>query len=699
MCIMIMASGLSYGKTGDKEMEGRFVWQTASPESQGMSSSKLNAMCDILADRDSKSFLVIRNDKIVYEWYAPGHGQKKCHYTASLAKALVGGMSLTLALDDGLIDADDLASKYIPEWKDDPEKSLITIRHLATHSSGIQDANAKDVSHADLPGWMGAFWRKDPDPFTISRDQAPVIFPPGSDYAYSNPGMAMLAYAVTASLKGAPQSDILSLLSERVMEPIGAPDGEWNIGYGKGYEVAGLKIYANWGGGNYTARAIARVGRLMLRKGDWEGKQLISPEWVEKVVAYAGTPLPNRPSNNPQPGSGLGWWTNFDGVWSSVPRDAFAGAGAGNQILLVIPSQNMVIVRNGSQLGEGFWGGLEEYLFNPLMDSISGYTAPSPVITGVEWSPVDSIVRKAKGYKGDGSDNWPLTWADDGNMYTAYGDGYGFDPIVPLKLGLGFGRVMGDATDFTCENIRSDAENTGHGRSGKKASGLLMVDGVLYMWARNTDDNGNHCQLAWSKDYAKTWTWSDWKFDELGYMTFINFGRNFAGVPKKHKDYVYMVSHDNPCAYEPADRFILARVPKDEISNRSEYEFLKEFDADNNPVWTKDIQQRGAVFTNPGLCRRSGISYNAGLKRYLWWQQICRDKTDTRFKGGFAIYDAPEPWGPWTTVYKTEEWDVGPGETASFPTKWMSADGKTCHLVFSGDDNFSVRKAILNIAE
>ena len=50
-------------------------------------------------------------------------------------------------------------------------------------------------------------------------------------------------------------------------------------------------------------------------------------------------------------------------------------------------------------------------------------------------------------------------------------------------------------------------------------------------------------------------------------------------------------------------------------------------------------------------------------------------------------------------AYFTEEWDVGSGETCSLPTKWMSADGKTVHLVFSGDDCFSVRKAILIVKE
>jgi hypothetical protein len=89
------------------------------------------------------------------------------------------------------------------------------------------------------------------------------------------------------------------------------------------------------------------------------------------------------------------------------------------------------------------------------------------------------------------------------------------------------------------------------------------------------------------------------------------------------------------------------------------------------------------------------VSYDAGLKRYLLCQVF---GPDPRFRGGLAIFDAPEPWGPWTTAYYADEWDVGPGETASFPTKWMSADGRTLHLTFSGEDSFSVRRATLIVA-
>jgi hypothetical protein len=141
---------------------------------------------------------------------------------------------------------------------------------------------------------------------------------------------------------------------------------------------------------------------------------------------------------------------------------------------------------------------------------------------------------------------------------------------------------------------------------------------------------------------------------------------------------------------------ILMRVSKNQIRTKSAYEFYKEING-NNPVWTSDINQRGAVFTHAGNCFRNGISYNAGIGRYLWWQVI--PGGDTRFSGGFGIYDAPEPWGPWTTAYWNESWDVGPGDMGNFATKWMSQDGKTCYLVFSGDDYFSVRKATFTVQQ
>ena len=308
---------------------------------------------------------------------------------------------------------------------------------------------------------------------------------------------------------------------------------------------------------------------------------------------------------------------------------------------------------------------------------------PSIFIKDIEWSPPETIIRLAQG-----SDNWPITWGDDDSLYTAYGDGKGFEPFLAEKLSLGLARITGSPPEITGINLRAPSvESRGDGQAGMKASGILMIDGVLYLWVRNADNS----RLAWSADRGQSWRWSDWKFTvSFGSPTFLNFGKNYAGA---RDDYVYIYSHDSNSAYTPADRMVMARVAKDRIRERESYEFFKSLDSNNRPLWTKEVSERGAIFRHPGGCYRSGISYNAGLRRYLWSQTL--PGSDARFKGGFGIYDAPEPWGPWTTVYFSANWDVGPGETSSFPAKWMSADGHTLHLVFSGQDSFSVRRGRL----
>ena len=346
-----------------------FEWTTATPESQGMSSQKLEAMRDDLAARKTSGLLVIRNDKIVCEWYGPGQSATIKHGTASMAKAVVGGVSLAVAMTDGRITLDDRAAKFIPQWRDDPQKSRITIRQLGSHTSGIEDAEEGNLPHNKLTGWKGDFWQPaDPprDSFTVSRDAAPVLFEPGAKMAYSNPGIAMLTYAVTASLRDGPQKDVRTLLRDRVMRPIGAADQDWSVGYGRTPVVDGLPLIGSWGGAAYTARAVARVGRLMLREGDWDGRRLISADAVRQVTRDVGTPG----------NCGIGWWSNNDGSYPELPRDAYWGSGAGHQIILVVPSLNLIAVRNGETMEtvsgdpNAYHAPLRRYLFKPLVDAV-----------------------------------------------------------------------------------------------------------------------------------------------------------------------------------------------------------------------------------------------------------------------------------------------------------------------------------------
>jgi CubicO group peptidase (beta-lactamase class C family) len=365
-----IADGMALSRHGEQEdMSDVFEWGTATPESQGMDGARLEAMQRELAERDTKAFLVIRHDRLVWERYAPDFSAGTPHYTASMAKVFVAGMALLVQMADGRMGIDDPAWKYIPRWKDHALKSQITIRHLATHTSGIEDAEEPGKSLDELGGWKGAFWRgdRDPGPFAIALDQAPMLFAPGTSTAYSSPGMAALGYAITASLRGCQQSDLRSLLRARVMDPIGVPENHWRPGGDPPWELDGLRLYASWGGGHYTARAAARVGRLMLRRGDWEGRQVIDARRVCEALS------PAAPAQSDAHATfGITWWINNGGQWPGLPRDAFAAGGAGHQVLLIVPSLDLMAVRNGNNLNpqDPFWRPIETCVFGPLMEAV-----------------------------------------------------------------------------------------------------------------------------------------------------------------------------------------------------------------------------------------------------------------------------------------------------------------------------------------
>jgi hypothetical protein len=78
--------------------------------------------------------------------------------------------------------------------------------------------------------------------------------------------------------------------------------------------VDGLKFYANWGGGAFTPRAVARIGQLMLHQGQWDHKTFVNRSLAQKMTTYAGMPIQPRTPGDPGPASGLCWRLNYDGV-------------------------------------------------------------------------------------------------------------------------------------------------------------------------------------------------------------------------------------------------------------------------------------------------------------------------------------------------------------------------------------------------
>jgi hypothetical protein len=506
---------------------------------------------------------------------------------------------------------------------------------------------------------------------------------------------------------------LAAVFNRRVLTPMGVPAAEWRWRENdyRPKRIDGLTSREFASGITITHRALARLGYLYLREGNWNGQQLIAREFIRQAT---------QPSDLPTfvPYYAFYWGSNARNTYPEIPPDTYWALGLGDSFVLVCPSLDLVAVRLGlgstqSQLPGGDrpddWGrrvaGFFRLVIAAVRDQAAGdhstpateaprSLAPLPssrVIGEVRWAPTNDIMRLACG-----SDNWPMTWMDDGALLAAYGDGHGFEPGATEKLSLGLARIQGQPASLVGVNIRAPSlEQKGDGAAGLKASGLLMVNGTLYLWARNA---GN-ARLAWSDDRGLTWTWAKWKFtNSFGAPAFAQYGRDYAGA---RDDFVYIVSHDADSAYGTADAFVLARVARQDLRGRDAYEFFARLD-NRGPVWTRDITQRGPLLRHPGQCFRASLSYNAGLGRYLLVHAMPEGgshqtgaRVDTRFGGGLAIYEAPDPWGPWATAFYAPSWEVGPGETAGFPTAWMSADGLTLWLAFSGNDCLSLRKAKL----
>ncbi len=316
------------------------------------------------------------------------------------------------------------------------------------------------------------------------------------------------------------------------------------------------------------------------------------------------------------------------------------------------------------------------------------------------------------------SDNFAITWASDDNQYTTWGDGYGFSEEKPGYLYLlGISKVSGNYQNMHGTDVYKNKHKG-------KSYGILDIDGYIYLWFSpsnypehsrpNPDGEGT---LHLEPDETQIWRFNDYSFTsrsesevffrqyKFSTPAFLQFGKAYAGA---RDEYVYSYStyigdfdQSRPKLY---DGIKLFRCHKDKLMNREDYEFFKELDSSGQPVWSKNPGDCGLVISHPEykVGRICSASYNAPLQTYFfcteWGPKDTSDKSyDKSYMGRLAIYCAKEPWGPWTLTYKDEYF--GGGRDGSTPTtnrrtfywnfanKWLSADGKSFVMVFTGTDD------------
>ena len=351
---------------------------------------------------------------------------------------------------------------------------------------------------------------------------------------------------------------------------------------------------------------------------------------------------------------------------------------------------------------------------------------PSPVITGITFQ-MDTLIVKAPG-----SDNWTITWCDDGHQYTAWGDGGGFGGTNENgRVSMGFGRVEGTKNSYASANNGAGGFNVNGGLASEnphtlpkgKSLGVLCIDlsahggqpGTIYLARNGTGSTAGAFQkteIHKSLDHGATWEFTGvvWSFSGTGGFyspTILQFGKDYAGA---RDNYVYIYANENKSDdwdVQFPGEISLLRVPKDEVENQTSYEFFAGLDGNGDPTWVSDIDGRQPAFRDDvNGTMRTSVSYNAPLERYLLiTQQVDRHKADDYHMG---IYDAPEPWGPWTTVFfGNPNTDISPSLNTGNKTvfwnlsnKWLSADGKEFVLVYTGDgsDSWGTVEGVFTVA-
>ena len=322
---------------------------------------------------------------------------------------------------------------------------------------------------------------------------------------------------------------------------------------------------------------------------------------------------------------------------------------------------------------------------------------PSPILNGVIWD-FPGMTRLATG-----SDLWPVTWTADDNLQASWGDGGGFGgDNTTGRVSLGVARVEGMPPTPSGVNVFGGVDALAPATFIGKPTGIISVGGALYL-AVVDNDTWLREKIGRSTDGGLTWTFnttSGWDFAEpdgaFSDATFLNFGKDNAGA---RDGYVYAYSADERArdiTGRTLTKIVMFRTPAAHIMDRSYYEYYAGLSGDGQPIWSTDITQRGPVFTDPnGVGYGARVMFDPGIGRYIlttWHNQA----------GGWGIFDAPEPWGPWTTVAYYENWiDSAFKFSFNLNQKWMSADGRTFHMIFSGTgtyDSFNLVEGTFGLA-
>ncbi|MBL87718.1 MAG: serine hydrolase [Winogradskyella sp.] len=289
------------------------TWETKSISELDWNETELQPLLDYLENKNTKSFMVLHEGKIVIEAYFDGHSSTSPWYWASAGKTLTTAMT-GIAENEGLLDLNDKVSDYLGTgWTSAPleKENLITCKHLLSMSSGLDDSEGDSVEPENLQ----------------------YIADAGTRWAYHNVYVKLQDIVATAS-----GQDWSSYFDNKLKNKIGM-SGAW-------IQTGDFSVY--WS----TTRSMARFGLLVYADGKWESEQIIPESFLNDAV---------NTSQNLNLSYGYMWWLNGkssyrlpqsqiqfpDELIPNAPEDMYAALGKNDQKIYVVPSKKLVIIRMG----------------------------------------------------------------------------------------------------------------------------------------------------------------------------------------------------------------------------------------------------------------------------------------------------------------------------------------------------------------
>ncbi len=290
-------------------------WDTVSPASLGWCVSELDTLSDYLDSHHSKSFIILHKGKIAYERYYNGHGRDSAWYWASAGKSLTAFL-IGMAQQQNLLSINDKASDYLGTgWTVAPsaKEDQITIKHQMQMTTGL-DFNVPDLN-------------------CLTDTCLKYLHDAGTHWYYYNAPYRLLEDVVAAA-----SGKSYNLYTFQSLATSTGITGLW-IDY---------VFYSK-------ARNMARFGLLNLNRGVWDGTPILHD------TSYFNAMI--SPSQNHNPAYGYLWWLNgssfykqpafditFPGeIIPTAPSDLFMAAGANDQRIYVVPSLDLVVVRQGNE--------------------------------------------------------------------------------------------------------------------------------------------------------------------------------------------------------------------------------------------------------------------------------------------------------------------------------------------------------------